>query len=110
MVDSGILESYLNEKSAKEGDIVEIKGEGNAEDKEDIANQRKYKVLNLPVLMNGRELTYTPNKTAVNLFQKAWGKETKDWVGKKFSIKFYPVTAFGQTKTAIMPVIMEIKK
>ena len=110
MVDTGELESYLNEKSAKEDDIVEILEEVSSEQKEDPASKRKYKVLNLPVKVNGRDIIYSPNKEAIAVFQKEYGMDSKTWKGKKFSIKFYPKTAFGVTKTAILPVLFEAKK
>lgn len=110
MVDTNEMESFLNEKSAKETDIIEILNEGLIESKIDAASGRKYKVLNLPVRVTGKlELIYSPNKDAVEVFQKAFGSDTKKWIGKKFNCKFYPKTSFGVTKTAILPVIIEQK-
>jgi hypothetical protein len=108
MVNTGELESFLNEKSCSEGDVVEILEEGVIEVKEDSASGRKYTVLNLPVLINGREIIYTPNRDAIEVLQKAYGIETKKWKGKKFKVSFYPKTAFGQTKTAILPKIINL--
>ena len=111
MVDTGELENYLNEKSAKEGDMVEILEEGIREGKEDPQTHRKYNVLNLPVKLNGsRDVIYSPNKEAIAVFQKAYGMNTTGWIGKKFTIKFYPKTAFGVTKTAILPMLIEQTK
>jgi len=109
MVDIGLLENYLNEDSCSEGDIVEIKTEGSIEQKEDSQTKRKYSVLNLVVSVNGRDITYSPNKDAQDVLKLSWGKNTKGWVGKKFQVKFYPKTSFGITKTAIFPVIIDIK-
>lgn len=107
MVDTSELESFLNEKSAKEDDIVEITEEGLLEEKEDPVTKRKYKVINLPVLVNGeRELIWTPNKEAIKVLQKVKGLDTKDWIGIKFYPRFYPKTAFGTTRTAIEPRII----
>ena len=105
MVDTSELESFLNEKSAKEGDEVEIIGAGVIENKVDKESERKYKVLNLPIKVNDRELIYSPNRDAMPILQKAFGMSTDKWVGKTFKVKFYPKTAFGVTKTAILPVI-----
>lgn len=110
MVDTAELESYLNEKSSKEGDIVIILGEGSTESKEDAQTKRRYIVLNLPVEVNGRRITYSPNKDAIGIFQKAFGMNSEAWVGKKFQIKFYPKTTFGVTKEAILPVLLASKK
>ena len=109
MVDTTELESFLNEKSAKEGDIVEIKGCGVIECKVDKDSERKYKVLNLPVMCNGREIIYSPNRDAMPILQGAFGMNTENWVGKKFQVKLYPKTAFGVKKIAILPVIIEAK-
>ena len=105
MVDTSELESFLNDKSAKEGDEVEILGAGVIETKKDKDSERTYKVLNLPVKVNGREVIYSPNGDAKPVLQLAWGMNTEAWVGKKFKVKLYPKTAFGVTKTAILPVI-----
>jgi hypothetical protein len=107
MVNSGELESFLNEKSCSEGDVCEILEEGIIETKEDPTSGRKYFVLNLPVSVNGRSIIYTPNKDAVEVFQKAWGIETKKWKGQKFIVSFYPKTAFGKTRTAILPKMIK---
>ena len=107
MVDTGELENYLNDKSSKEGDIVEIVGDGMIENKEDAQTHRKYKVLNLPVKCNGRDLIYSPNNDAIKVLNQAWGTDTLKWIGKKFQVKHYPKTAFGVTKTAILPVIIQ---
>ena len=109
MVDTSELESYLNDKSVDENDVVEIVGEGQIEQKEDINTHRKYRILKLPVKCNNKELLYSPNSDAIDVLNEAFGTDTKKWIGQKFSIKFYPKTAFGVTKTAILPVIMEVK-
>lgn len=103
MVDTGELENYLNDKSAKANDIVEIMLDGVVESKEDPLTKRKYKVLNLPVKCNGRDLIFSPNKDALKVLNEAWGTETMNWIGKKFRIQFYPKTSFGKTTQAILP-------
>jgi hypothetical protein len=110
MVDTAELENYLNEKSAKEGDMVYIISGGILESKEDPQTHRKYKVLNLPVrLMGTRELIYTPDKKAIEVLSEEFGSDSENWKGKEFKIKFYPKTVFGQEKTAILPVIEQKK-
>ena len=109
MVDTGELESYLNDKSAKENDICEVLESGLIEDKEDPISHRAYRVLNVPIKINGRTLIYSPNKDALKVLNAAWGTNTQGWIGKKFQIKFYPKTSFGKTTNAILPVIIEQK-
>lgn len=108
MVDTSELESFLNEKSAKENDVCEIIGEGVLETKKDTISNREYKVLNLPVSLNGKQVIWTPNKDAIKVLQAKYGTDTANWKYKKFQVKFYPKTAFGQTRTAILPVLLEM--
>ena len=110
MVDTGELENYLNDKSAKEHDNVEIVGDGLVEQKEDPNTKRKYKVLNLPVKCNGRDLIFSPNKDALKVLNEKWGTETMNWIGKSFKIQFYPKTSFGKTTNAILPRVIEPEK
>ena len=111
MVDTGELDNYLNDQSAQDGDMIEILGEGNFNEKENPTTHQKYKSLDLPVKLNGqRTLVYSPNTDAIKVFQGKFGKDTKSWVGCKFAVKIYPKTAYGQTKNAILPkLIAEIK-
>ncbi len=105
MVDTSELESFLNEKSAKEGDSIKIIEEGDIEEKEDPQTKRRYKVLNIPVrINNSRDVIYSPNNDAIRAMQKEWGMDTKKWIDREFKIKFYPKTSFGITRTAILPV------
>ena len=106
MVDTGELELFLNDDSCQDNDIVVILNEGKIEHKEDKVSGRKYAVLNLGVECNGRNLIYSPNKDAQEVLKKAFGRDTKKWVGMKFQVKIYPKTSFGVTKNAILPVLM----
>ena len=109
MVDTSALESYLNDNSCKDGDVVEILNEGVIEGKVDPKDGRKYFVLNVGVRCGLLELVYSPNKDAQEVLKEAFGRDTKSWVGKKFVVKIYPKTSFGVTKNAILPVIIDLK-
>ena len=109
MVDTGELESFLNERSAKKGDMVEIANGGEFGQIEQKDKTFK-KCLNIPVLLNGRELTYTPGKTALKLLQKAWGLNSDNWKGKKAIVDFVKMNSFGELKNVlILEPIEEIK-
>jgi hypothetical protein len=105
-MDTGNLDVFLNENTARDMDIVEILDEGRIEEKISPKDNRVYNVLNLSVQNGSRKLIYTPNKDALEVLKKAFGKDTANWVNKKFQVKIYPKTAFGITKNAILPVIM----
>ena len=109
MADISELDNYLNDKTAKENDVVEMIGAGLIEQKEDPQTKRKYRVINIPVRCNGRDdLVFTPNKDALKVLSDAFGSKTEQWIGKKFTIKFYPKTAFGKTQNAILPVVLKL--
>lgn len=102
MVNTGEIESYLNNKSAKRDEIVEIIGEGNISDIPQ-KDGTKRRGLNIPIKLNGtRELIYSPGKTALKELQKAWGIDTKDWVGKKAVVDFIKMTSFGEIKDVLI--------
>lgn len=108
MVDLGELDNYLNSDSAIDGDIVVILDEGKIETKKG-QNDKPYKVINFLVECKGRQLIYTPDNAALDVFKKAYGKDSKKYVGKKFSVKLYPKVVFGKAKTAILPNLLEVK-
>jgi hypothetical protein len=102
MVDIGEMENFLNEKSAKSGDIVEIIGEGLIEEQETQFGKRK--ILNIPVKLNGIEKIWSPAKIARAEAQKIFeSTNTKTWVGKKFQVIFVKMTIKGELKDVIIP-------
>ena len=105
MVDTGLVENYLNEKSAKKDDIVTIKDEGDIGTILQVDGKQK-KCLNLGVEHNGRDLIYTPGKTALRALQKVWGMDSKVWVGKKAKVDFIKMNSFGEMKNVLflMPI------
>ena len=107
MPDTSALETFLNERSCKDGDVVEILGGGVILNKEDPETKKKYSVLQLPVRCNGRELTYQPNSDAMKVFNQKLGTNSDTWTGTKFQVKQYPKTAFGVTNVAILPMLMK---
>lgn len=110
MVDVNEMATFLNGEIAQDGDIVKILGAGLLENKQDQTSGRKYKVLNLPVRLNDKlDIVYSPNKDAIEILSANFGGNTESWVGKEFAIKIYPKTAFGVTKNAILPVMINSK-
>jgi hypothetical protein len=87
MVDTDELETFLNPKVAKIGDIVEVLGEGTI-----LKNQQTQfgvkDILNVPVVLNGnKNLTWSPPRKAREQMNKLCNsKNTKDWIGKKFQV------------------------
>lgn len=110
MVDTGELENFLNEKSAKQGDIVEIMDEGKIGE---ITQQdgTKRRALNIGVRLNGRDLIWTPGKVAREELIKTTGKrDTKEWVGLKCQVSIAKMTSFGELKNIVVLTPIQSKK
>jgi hypothetical protein len=73
---------FLNYDGSNDGDICIILDEGKVEFNEAL----KKNMFNLHVEKNGKTLTYSPNNTAGRALTEAFGRDTKEWIGKKFSI------------------------
>lgn len=102
MVDVAQMENYLNEKIAKVNDIVEIVGDATIEIKDDQFGKRK--IMNIPVKLNGNDLTWSPGKIARDmLVQQFKSSDTKNWIGKKFAVDFVKMTVKGAVKDIIIP-------
>ena len=99
MVETEFGGDYVSIDSTKDGQIVEIKGEG---EWGEITYQGKTKkVLNIPVVINGKEMTWTPGIRAGKSAQNAWGTNSLAWVGMKFEI------IHMENKMLIRPIIIE---
>jgi hypothetical protein len=71
------------------------------------AEQSKFGKMSLliPVkLPDGSIRIYQPNKTTIGEFVKAWSKDMKAWVGKKFVIEIQKQRVSGQLKEVIYGV------
>ena len=99
MVEADFGGDFLNYEGSTDGDIAEITGEGEYGELE--FQGRKKKVLNLPVKVNGKEKIYTPGMKAGRQLVKAFGKDTVDWVDKKFQILHV------EDKMVIRPMVEE---
>ena len=95
---------YLSGKNVTPGEIVEILNEGEYEMRDDQQHPGQQKqVLNLKVKYKGKDKIYTPNQTSGQSFEKAWGVESKNWIGKKFTITLKN-TNFGLSIIAVPAV------
>lgn len=73
---------YLNYDSTEDGQVATILDEGRVEHSETL----KKDMFNISVEVNGNKKTYSPNNTAGRALQLAFGKDSKDWIGKQFTI------------------------
>lgn len=102
MVEIELLsKGYLNKNTCSDGDIVEIVGEAVYGTLTDKRTQQTKKVLNIPVKCNNNELIYTPGAKTITQLVTTFGKQTKDWIGKKFQVKVVTIEAFGKEQEVI---------
>lgn len=73
---------FLNFKSTKDGDVCTILDEGSME----YSDTLKKDMFNIKVDHNKKSKTYSPNNKIGKTLQEAFGEDTKDWVGKSFTI------------------------
>jgi len=73
---------FLNVESTKDGDKVVFIDEGKTEYNEAL----KKNMVNFAVELNGKRKIYSPTQKAGQEFQKAFGIDSKNWIGKVFEI------------------------
>lgn len=73
---------YLNYDGSNDGDVATIIDEGRVEFNETL----KKDMFNISVEVKGAKKTYSPNNKSGRALQEAFGKDTKTWVGKQFTI------------------------
>lgn len=84
MVIADFSGEFLNIESSKDGDIAVIIDKSVYSERE--FDNKKKTVLEIPIELNKKKMTYTPGMKAGRTLVKAWGKETDNWRGKKFTI------------------------
>jgi len=101
--------NFIKAENIKGGEICEINGK--AETAEIPQKDKTVKtVLNVPVLMDGKDRIFTPNKTNGDTMVEAFGEDSDLWVGKKFTLKLADTIAFGKkTKTMLVEPLVPKK-
>lgn len=110
--------NFINLENVKDEDILTIIALPYAEEKESAQQKvlvngvlvaKKYKVLNIPVELNGNTKTYTPDGKTGMKFQASWGNDESKWIGKQFSVKIESYKAFGADKKRVAGFPLDVK-
>lgn len=106
MVETDFSGNFTNIDNCAENDVGVVLTEGIIETKTNLKGE-PYTQLTIDVEVNGKKLQHSPRMTEGKVLQKAWGKDSKDWIGKKFSCKVVHYRTYGQEKTCIeiVPVV-----
>lgn len=73
---------FLNVESSKDGDMCVFLDGGKMEYNEAL----KKNMCNFAVELNGKRKIYSPTQKAGQEFQKAFGEDSANWIGKQFQI------------------------
>ena len=91
---------FLKATLVKDGDVIEIRSEGNRRTAEETPFGQA--VFELDVgLPNGDEATWTVNKTTLERFAKAWGEESKEWIGRKARLEIKNMNVRGTQRDVL---------
>ena len=91
---------WLRPSDVHDGDIVTIIEEGRKRDANETPFNRA--VFEIAVrLPSGEEKIWTMNRTTQRRCIEAWGKETKNWIGKKLRIELREQSVKGVMKKVI---------
>lgn len=88
MVEVDFSGNYLNADNCKAGDVGVFIDEG--EMKPRTANNKTWDQLSITVQVAEKDYTHGFRSAEGRRFQEVYGKDTKDWIGKKFQIVFIP--------------------
>ncbi len=73
---------FLNFESTKDGDVCVILSEAKPTYNENL----KKNIVDMEVEKEGKKYTYSPNLSAQRSFTEVFGKDTKEWIGRKFEV------------------------
>lgn len=88
MVEVDFSGNFLNADNCKPNELGVFIDEG--EMKERSNNNNTWNQLTITVEVGEKQYSHSFRSAEGKRFQDAYGKDTKDWIGKKFSIVFIP--------------------
>lgn len=106
---------FINELNVADNDVLTIVSEPISEQKESPTEKifdpktrmmiaKKYLQHTMSVDTGSSVKTYKVDNLTGIAFQKQWGKDSSQWIGKTFSVKLEPYTAFGKQKVRVRGV------
>lgn len=102
------LRGFLKADMVKTGDLIHFCDAGIIQQKEfkdkDTGKSTAKTVLEMDVMVNDtmKKITYSPNRTSVDLLAAVWGPETSAWVGRTGQVTIVEQISFGK----LIPVLV----
>lgn len=91
---------YISADSVRDGDVIEIIGEG----KEEFSKALNKVCFDIPIRLGEKAKKWTPSNKHGKLLQQTFGEDTKNWIGKKVEL----VVIEG--KLLIKPIVVKTEK
>lgn len=106
MVQVDFSGNFTNPENCKQGDIGVVIDEGEYETKTNNKG-KEYRQFSFEIEVNGKQLTHSPSFGEGKELQNFWGKESKNWIGKKFKISIVTYLSYGvkKQKVELEPII-----
>ena len=101
--------NFLNAKTCEAGDMVTFIDSG-LKTQITLKDGKVKDVYNFTVSIDGKDLTYTPNNKALEMFVNEWGSNSDKWVGKQFKVKKVMLEIRGQELEVIRPILVKEEK
>ena len=111
MVEADFSGSYLNADNCKDkdaGSIAVFEGKDDCAYYEEKKSMKgtTYRQMNICIDINGKKLIFSPGMLNGKELVKAWGRDTKKWIGKKLQAVHvaYQSPQGRKTKVDIQPI------
>lgn len=96
--------NFLKAEDCKGGETVEFLDDGEITEIQTPEGKMK-SVMNFQVLVDGKEKTFTPNRSNAEILMKAFGEK---WEGHRFEISLIKVRVFGKMKPSIVVMPLDV--
>jgi len=88
MVEVDFSGNYLSSENCKPGDIGTFIDEGKYQERS--KNGKTWNQLNITVDINQKQYTHSFRSAEGKRFQDTFGSDTKEWIGKQFTVTHIP--------------------
>jgi hypothetical protein len=100
MVKISDMDNYLHADAVEDGDVIEIVGKPHYVSADESTFDRAYLEI-IVKLPNGRQKTWTPNKTTLKKLAATFGDDADLWNGKRVQLKVLEQNVRGEMKGVI---------
>jgi hypothetical protein len=100
MVIADFSGNFLNAENSQNNDLGVVLTEGRYEEKKNFKGEF-YDQFVMDIEVNGKKMTHNPKTMEGKELVKVWGKDSKTWIGKTFTVKHYDQIVMGKPKVVV---------